>query len=310
MYYQLLERAQVFDPTQGMPEGKLAAFVSIVELPGLLEVLDLDPTILELVDAEALENTMTPWEDFSFGIVSTVDVGYVYRDRDLIGLLLTKDHFIVIDIEDKDASTRHHFRRALEQPLARNLSIPRLFNLFVKELIRGHAQVFMNYQRKIDEFDRSIWDTETEDRLFETELSDTNHQLLVLYGYYEQWVEICSELEENENEIFHDDQLGYIRSILNRMEHYSGNMRFLREYVAQVRESYQAQQDLKLNQVMKIFTVITTIFFPLTLLTGWYGMNFKNMPELNNSYSYVIIIIISILIIVFSIWYFKKKDIL
>lgn len=310
MYYQLLERAQLFNPTQGIPEGKLAAFVSRIELPGLLEVLNLDPTILELVDDEALENTMTSWEDFSFGIVTTVDVGDVYRERDLIGLLLTENYFIVIDIEDKDASTRHHFRRALEQPLARNLSIPRVFNLFVKELIRGHAQVFLNYQRKIDEFDQNIWDKATEDRHFENELSETNHQLLVLYGFYEQWVEICTELVENENEIFHDEQLGYIRSILNRMEHYSGNMQFLREYVSQVRESYQAQQDLKLNQIMKIFTVITTIFFPLTLLTGWYGMNFQNMPELNNPYGYVAIIVISILIIVVSIWYFKKKDIL
>ena len=57
----------------------------------------------------------------------------------------------------------------------------------------------------------------------------------------------------------------------------------LRDYLSQVREAYQSQIDINLNNVMKIFTVITAIFLPLSLIAGWYGMNF-NMPEYQSPY--------------------------
>ena len=49
------------------------------------------------------------------------------------------------------------------------------------------------------------------------------------------------------------------------------------EYAMQVRDAYQSQIDAKQNNTMQYLSVISTIFFPLTLITGWYGMNFKDM---------------------------------
>ena len=59
---------------------------------------------------------------------------------------------------------------------------------------------------------------------------------------------------------------------------------------------------------MQFLTVISTIFFPLTLITGWYGMNFKNMPELENGYPGVVFL--SLVVIAGCIFIFKKKKIL
>ena len=70
---------------------------------------------------------------------------------------------------------------------------------------------------------------------------------------------------------------------------------------------YQSQVDIKQNETMKILTVVTTIFFPLSLITGWYGMNFRNMPELHYPYSYFILIGICVLIFTAELWFFKKK---
>ena len=61
---------------------------------------------------------------------------------------------------------------------------------------------------------------------------------------------------------------------------------------------------------MRILTVVTTIFLPLTLIAGWYGMNFTYMPELRWKYGYPLVIAISLAIICLSIWICKKKKFL
>ena len=58
------------------------------------------------------------------------------------------------------------------------------------------------------------------------------------------------------------------------MQRLSTNTELLRENLVHLREAYQAAQDYSLNSTMKLFTVVTTIFLPLSVIVGWYGMNF------------------------------------
>ena len=58
---------------------------------------------------------------------------------------------------------------------------------------------------------------------------------------------------------------------------------------------------------MKYFTLMTSLFLPLTLIVGWYGMNFTSMPEISWKYGYFYVIILSLLSSVVCIWWFKKK---
>lgn len=80
----------------------------------------------------------------------------------------------------------------------------------------------------------------------------------------------------------------------------------LQEYMEQVREAYQTQIDIEQNNIMKIFTVVTAIFLPLTLITGWYGMNLK-MPEFNWEYGYLFVVLICAIVLGGSLCLFKKK---
>lgn len=80
------------------------------------------------------------------------------------------------------------------------------------------------------------------------------------------------------------------------------------DYITNVKDSYDSKMDLSMNSTMKILTVVTTIFTPITVLTGWYGMNFENMPELSWEFGYMYIIGLSILSVIICYLLFKKID--
>lgn len=137
------------------------------------------------------------------------------------------------------------------------------------------------------------------------EIISLRKRLMGLKRYYEQMIYVLENLQENENKVFQAESVKYFNNTTGRVERLFNNVQNLRDYVTQVREAYQAEVDISLNSIMKIFTVITAIFLPLTLIVGWYGMNLQ-MPEYQWSFAYPVVIIISLLVVVFCILYFKK----
>ena len=79
------------------------------------------------------------------------------------------------------------------------------------------------------------------------------------------------------------------------------------EGIAGASPTVSAHLDIAQNGVMQLLTIVTTIFLPLTLLVGWYGMNFSGMPELHWKYGYPTIILVSVAVVVLSLWVCKKK---
>ena len=84
-------------------------------------------------------------------------------------------------------------------------------------------------------------------------------------------------------------------------------MNSLLDYTNQIRDTYQSRLDVKQNRIMTVLTVVTTVFMPLTLIAGWYGMNFKYMPELDSVWGYPVVIGVSALIFIVSLVFFKRK---
>lgn len=79
------------------------------------------------------------------------------------------------------------------------------------------------------------------------------------------------------------------------------------EMTSDIRDNYDSLSSYRLNNVMKILTLVSVIFLPLTLITGIYGMNFLHMPELQWDYGYVAVLVVMLLISIGLIIYFKLK---
>ena len=135
----------------------------------------------------------------------------------------------------------------------------------------------------------------------------SRRRLLILNSYYQQLLDFCEIMEENSNHFFTKSECQSFSINSARIERLYNHSRMLREYALQIREMYQARMDARQNHTMQLLTVVTAIFLPLTLITGWYGMNFQNMPELRTDNGYFVLIIVCLLIVAVEIWLFRKN---
>ncbi|MDX2188445.1 MAG: magnesium/cobalt transporter CorA [Bacteroidota bacterium] len=119
--------------------------------------------------------------------------------------------------------------------------------------------------------------------------------------------EIVSELQRNDSELITNNTTIYLRDIYDHTVQLIDSIELYRDMLAGSIEIYLSSTSYRLNTVMKVLTVISTIFIPLTFITSIYGMNFEYMPELRNPYGYIVVWGIMIISTCGMLYYFKKK---
>jgi magnesium transporter len=118
---------------------------------------------------------------------------------------------------------------------------------------------------------------------------------------------VGDSLVSNDNSIIEKDDIKYFKNINEKINKLILSLESLVQDLALVREAFESEIANKTNDIMKIFTIITSIFLPLNLLTSMYGMNFENMPLTSFKYGYYYIVIIMVIICLILIYLFKKK---
>lgn len=177
---------------------------------------------------------------------------------------------------------------------------------FLEQIVHNDMRMMEKTETELNQIEKAILDGVDKTPL--KHLSEIRGDIRKLRVHYEQLIDLSQELEENENDFFKEDNLRYVHLFTNRMARLHDMAASLRDYALQVGDLYQSQIDLKQNRIMTILTVVTAIFMPLTLIVGWYGMNFKYMPELDSPMGYPIVIAVSVAIVVVCLIIFKKKN--
>ena len=184
-------------------------------------------------------------------------------------------------------------------------SLERFIYDFLEQIVRRDQIVLERVDKELDTIESNILSGDEKDP--SQTVSRIRSDLRDMRIHYEQLIDLSQELEENENDFFNEDNTRYFHLFTQRVSRLHDITSSLREYSIQIRDLYQSQLDIKQNRTMALLTVITSIFMPLTLIAGWYGMNFKYMPELEYKASYPIIIALSVVIVIVCLIFFKKK---
>lgn len=249
------------------------------------------------------------YENYSFGMLHIIDIGDIFGEQDRIGFYIKKNLFLLVDAEDKDDSTAVIFDTVMQQIKYPQITIEKLIYAFFSRLLYKDFKLLEKMEFDLAELEDRM-DLNTNKKQFNTQLLLMKKKFLLIRNYYEQLIDIGEELRENDNNFFEDENLRYFKLFTDKVTRLVDNINYMHESLVQLREAYEVSIDINLNNIMKIFTVITTIFMPLTLIAGWYGMNFNSMPELKWKYGYISVIILSAAVVIICLWFFKKKKFL
>lgn len=131
----------------------------------------------------------------------------------------------------------------------------------------------------------------------------------VLYIRKSTWPlrEITSTLLKGESSIVQDDTHIYLKDVHDHTVQVLETVEIYRDMLSTILDIYLSSLSNRMNEVMKVLTIMATIFIPLTFIAGIYGMNFKRMPELEWSWSYPALLVIMVAIFIGMLLWFKRK---
>ena len=304
MYYEMnnnkLEPIKNFRDHKYNPDCAYIAIVSPENLEQAAEEFELDKSLIQ----EGVHSKAAKFESldgFDFVCFNILDYKNLHKPQKRLLLYLKKNIAVLITEEEKKIEN-------WLKECAENKNIVPTFHRMIYDLVNristGDAAVFENLEKEIMNLEDALISSKKRDCV--KEIVSLRKRLMILKRYYGQLLDLLDDIQENENDFFDPQILRYFHVLENRVNRIYNNVLNLQDHVTQVREAYQAEVDIDLNTTMKIFTVITTIFLPLTLIAGWYGMNLK-MPEYDWPYSYGMVIVVSIIVVVVSILFFKRK---
>jgi len=120
--------------------------------------------------------------------------------------------------------------------------------------------------------------------------------------------EIVNQLLKDDSDLLDDSIEPYLRDLYDHIIHITETIELQREVTNGLMEIYLSMMSNKMNEVMKVLTVIATIFIPLTFIVGIYGMNFKYMPELDWPWAYFAVWGVMIAVVIVMLFYFKRRN--
>lgn len=131
--------------------------------------------------------------------------------------------------------------------------------------------------------------------------------LITVTRYVTPTRELAGRLNTLQSELIDKSTRRYINDLQDHTVYIAESIGVFRDMLSNLENTYHAAQNARMGQVMKLLTVISTIFIPLTFIVGIYGMNFDNMPELHWRHGYFIIMALMVIVGVAMLIWFRRK---
>lgn len=308
MFYELTDRMTEIDGSAIREDKLTVGFVDSKEagtVLGRFGLAEENAAMLQTAN-KRFRSGVQVYDNYTFTELRVTNYAQIDEADDCVALFIKKNLFVVVDVEDHDASTKRKFMESVRRCAFKTPTLEKLVYGFLESLIADGTGHLEDAALRMTELEEAVFSGNA-GKDFNFTLLKMKKDLIKMHNFYEQLLDISSALDEDENSLFESEYLRYLANFSQKVIRLREDTDSLSSTLSHVQDAYSAYLDLQLNRSMKVFTVMTSIFFPLTIIAGWYGMNFVNMPELHWKYGYLYVILLSAAVSAFLIWLGKKK---
>lgn len=222
-----------------------------------------------------------------------------------LSFVITKSLLISFSEED------HWVFRVVEERLSKKIGKIRQRNLdyllhaFLDMAVDQYNDHLDTLTEMLELYDEKILNNPSESLLIE--IQQLRKQLIEIERLVSPLREVVNQLINLNEGIIVNTSHTYFRDVYDHLLSLLENVRANIELTSSLKDFYVSRVSLNMNKVIQLLTIVSVIFIPLTFLAGVYGMNFRNMPELEWHYGYYVILGIMLGIFISMLFYFKRK---
>ncbi|MDT0685670.1 magnesium/cobalt transporter CorA [Autumnicola psychrophila] len=277
------------------------------EIEKLGKYYDLHPLIMEDIVNTGQRPKIDEYPEYLFIVAKML---YYNGDGSInnehLSIVVGKDYVLTFQEAGGDVFDGLRERIKIGKGRIRSNGADYLMFALLDAVIDNYFAVVDDISDKIELFEDRIFHARTEDNLV-LEIQELKRTILRIRRAVFPLREVVNRLLKVNHEIIEKKTESYIRDLHDHMIQISENIDLYREMIRSLLDMYMSTISNKMNEVMKVLTIMASIFIPLTFIAGIYGMNFEYMPELQWKYSYFVLWGIMLLLFIGMIFYFKRK---
>lgn len=222
-----------------------------------------------------------------------------------VSFLLGENYLLSFQEQQGDLFEKVRDRIRLSQGRIRKKKTDYLFYALIDATVDNYYPIIERLSDDIEKLEQKILTNIEEETLLE--IQELKKQFSILRKSIFPLREAISVIVRDESDIIDNENTRYLQDVYDHTIHIIETIESQRDLVAGLKDLYTSEQSNRMNNIMKVLTIIATIFIPLTFIAGVYGMNFKHMPELEWKYSYPVFWVMLIFIFIGMVIYFKRK---
>jgi magnesium transporter len=226
-------------------------------------------------------------------------------DYEQISFVLGKDYLISFQEKEGDWFDGFRDRIRLDQGRVRKKQADYLLYRLIDIIVDNYYNVLDRIGDLIDETEETVYQNPST-RTF-TKIQNLKKELIFLRKALFPLRDALSKIVKGESDFVKEENLRFFSDVYEHVIHLTDSLDTYKDLVSSLTDIHINAMNTKMNEVMKVLTVISTIFIPLTFIVGVYGMNFKYMPELDWTWGYYGVWAIMIVVVVGMLAFFRYK---
>jgi magnesium transporter len=277
----------------------------IIEAVG--EVFGLHPLLLEDVMNTNQRPKFEDYGDYVFVVVKRLEVDGPVRaiEAEQISLVLGDGYVVTFGERAEDAFGVIRERIKTGKGRLRKMGSDYLLYTLVDTIVDNYFSVMEKLGENIEIVEEAVV-TRPEVPVLRS-IHNLKREMIFLRRSVWPMREVVGSLEREETCLVTDQASVYFRDVYDHVVQVMDSIDTYRDMLSGMLDIYLSSVSNKLNEVMKVLTIIATIFIPLTFIVGLYGMNFQYMPELKLVWGYPAVLLVMAVVSAFMVLYFKRK---